>query len=105
MSGGCGGEDEMGGDRRGREPRRERGRERRCAPASPRVGDRHRRPGHADVHRRAEAGNPACGHALSRATFDFVRGGSTRVGGVTGGVAFEVLDVLSDGSYRLRVSR
>lgn len=47
----------------------------------------------------------ACGHALSRATFDFERGGSTRVGGTTGGVAFEVLDVLADGSYRLRVSR
>jgi hypothetical protein len=49
--------------------------------------------------------DPACGHALSRATFDFGRGGSTRVTGATGGVSFEVLDVLPDGTYRLRVSR
>ena len=42
---------------------------------------------------------------LPRAAFDFVRGGSTRAGGTTGSVAFEVLDKSADGSYRLRVSR
>jgi hypothetical protein len=47
----------------------------------------------------------ACFQSLPRAAFDFVRGGSRRVGGVGGGATFEVLDKGVDGTYRLRVSR
>ena len=44
----------------------------------------------------------SCGHNYGGAPYDFGPGGSTRVAGV---VSFEVLDALSDGSYRLRISR
>ena len=43
--------------------------------------------------------------ALAFAPYDFQPKDSTRVQGVGGGVAFEVLSAEADGSYRLRVSR